>query len=45
MEEMLPVVGERAREAGYDAQMTKPIEFDQLFDMIENLAGEMTSSA
>lgn len=36
---------DRAREAGYDAQMTKPIEFDQLFEMIENLAGEMTNSA
>ena len=29
---------QRAREAGFDAQMTKPIEFDQLFAMIEQLA-------
>lgn len=27
----------RARDAGYDAHMTKPIEFDQLFEMIEEL--------
>ncbi len=36
---------ERAREAGYDAQMSKPIEFEQLFEMIENLAGEMHNNA
>ena len=28
----------RARDAGYDAHLTKPIEFEQLFDMIEELA-------
>lgn len=31
----------RALEAGYDAQLTKPIEFDILFQMIEDLAGAM----
>ena len=31
----------RAAESGYDAHMTKPIEFDQLFEMIENLVCEM----
>ena len=31
----------RALEAGYDAQMTKPIEFEQLFGIIEDLAREM----
>lgn len=29
---------QRAREAGFDAQLCKPIEFDQLFAMIERLA-------
>ncbi|RYG72990.1 response regulator [bacterium] len=27
----------RAKDAGYDAHLTKPIEFDQLFEMIEDL--------
>ncbi|MBW3637916.1 MAG: response regulator [Armatimonadetes bacterium] len=31
----------RARSAGYDAHLLKPIEFDQLFEMIEELVGEM----
>ncbi len=31
----------RARDAGYDAHLTKPIEFDQLFEMIEGLAREV----
>ncbi|PQV63192.1 Response regulator receiver domain-containing protein [Abditibacterium utsteinense] len=31
----------RAKDAGYDAHMTKPIEFEQLFEMIEELAREM----
>ena len=31
----------RARDAGYDAHLLKPIEFDQLFGMIEELVGEM----
>ncbi len=30
--------GDRAENAGFDAQMTKPIEFEQLFQMIERLA-------
>ena len=30
--------GENAQDAGFDAQMTKPIEFEQLFEMIERLA-------
>ena len=30
--------GESAQDAGFDAQMTKPIEFEQLFEMIERLA-------
>lgn len=34
----------RARDAGYDAHLTKPIEFDQLFEMIEGLAREMNPS-
>lgn len=34
----------RARDAGYDAHLTKPIEFDQLFEIIEELAREMPSS-
>ena len=34
---------ERAREAGYDAQMAKPVEFEQLFEMIESLASEIGS--
>lgn len=28
----------RAREAGYDVHLAKPIEFEQLFDIIEELA-------
>ena len=35
----------RARDAGYDAHLTKPIEFEQLFEMIESLAGEMKNGA
>ncbi len=35
----------RARDAGYDAHMTKPIEFEQLFEMIENLADEVRFNA
>lgn len=31
----------RARQAGYDAHVTKPIEFEQLFEIIEDLAREM----
>lgn len=31
----------RALDAGYDAHLTKPIEFEQLFDMIEELARAM----
>jgi two-component system, chemotaxis family, CheB/CheR fusion protein len=34
---------DRAKAAGYDAHLSKPIEFDQLFEMIENLAQEMKS--
>lgn len=30
--------GDNAQNAGFDAQMTKPIEFEQLFEMIERLA-------
>lgn len=30
----------RAKEAGYDAHLAKPIEFSQLFEIIENLAKE-----
>ncbi len=37
----LQLDGDRAKRAGYDAHIAKPIEFDQLFDMIENLASEM----
>ena len=33
--------GDRARNAGYDAHLCKPFEFDQLFDVIEQLALEM----
>jgi len=32
--------GDQAQSAGFDAQMTKPIEFDQLFRMIEQLASK-----
>ncbi len=35
----------RAKAAGYDAHMTKPIEFEQLFEMIEGLASEMHPNA
>ncbi len=35
----------RAKDAGYDAHMTKPIEFEQLFEMIEDLAREMRPNA
>jgi len=31
----------RAREAGYDAHLTKPIEFEQLFEMIAGWAREI----
>ncbi|HEX9995590.1 MAG TPA: response regulator [Abditibacterium sp.] len=31
----------RAMTSGYDAHMTKPIEFEQLFEMIENLVCDM----
>jgi CheY-like chemotaxis protein len=31
----------RARDAGYDAHLTKPIEFEQLFEMIEGLVSDM----
>jgi two-component system CheB/CheR fusion protein len=34
---------ELALESGFDAHVTKPIEFDQLFQIIENLADEMRS--
>jgi len=30
--------GNQAQQAGFDSQLTKPIEFDQLFQMIEQLA-------
>lgn len=30
--------GDSAQQAGFDAHMTKPIEFEQLFQMIERLA-------
>lgn len=30
--------GASAQDAGFDAQMTKPIEFERLFEMIERLA-------
>ena len=30
--------GDNAQNAGFDAQLTKPIEFEQLFEMIERLA-------
>jgi two-component system OmpR family response regulator len=36
----LSVDGDRAKEAGYDAHLAKPIEFTQLFEIIENLAKE-----
>ncbi len=36
---------DRAKNAGYDAHMTKPIEFDQLFEMIEGLARAMHPQA
>lgn len=32
--------GDSAQNAGFDAQLTKPIEFEQLFEMIERLACE-----
>lgn len=34
---------ELALESGFDAHVTKPIEFEQLFQIIENLAGEIRS--
>jgi CheY-like chemotaxis protein len=37
----LQIEDSRARDAGYDAHLTKPIEFGQLFEMIEDLAREM----
>ena len=40
----LQLDGDRAKRAGYDAHMAKPIEFDQLFEMIENLASEMETA-
>ena len=40
----LQLDGDRARRAGYDAHLAKPIEFDQLFEMIENLASEMNAA-
>lgn len=40
----LQLDGDRAKLAGYDAHLAKPIEFDQLFEMIENLASEMNQS-
>lgn len=40
----LQIDGERARDAGYDAHMSKPIEFEQLFEVIEQLALEMNDS-
>ena len=36
--------GDRAKRAGYDAHLAKPIEFDQLFEMIENLASEINDA-
>ena len=36
----LSVDATRAKEAGYDAHLAKPIEFSQLFEIIENLARE-----
>ncbi|HEX8466067.1 MAG TPA: response regulator [Abditibacterium sp.] len=33
----------RVRDAGYDAHLTKPIEFEQLFEMIEQLTQDMNS--
>jgi CheY-like chemotaxis protein len=36
----LSVDATRAKEAGYDAHLAKPIEFAQLFEIIENLAKE-----
>ena len=37
------LIGEpdRALQSGYDAQLTKPIEFDRLFEIIETLAGQI----
>lgn len=40
----LEAENKRARDAGYDAHLLKPIEFDQLFEMIEELVGEMKTS-
>ena len=40
----LKLDGDRAKRAGYDAHLAKPIEFDQLFEMIENLASEMNQA-
>ena len=36
--------GDRAKQAGYDAHLAKPIEFDQLFEIIENLASEINAT-
>jgi CheY-like chemotaxis protein len=35
----------RARDAGYDAHLTKPIEFDKLFEMIEELVQDIDKTA
>jgi len=37
------LIGEpdRALQSGYDAQLTKPIEFDRLFEIIEKFAGQI----
>ena len=40
----LKLDGDRAKQAGYDAHLPKPIEFDQLFEMIENLASEINDA-
>ena len=34
------IEGDSAQDAGFDAQLTKPIEFNQLFETIERLAGD-----
>jgi CheY-like chemotaxis protein len=34
----------RIRTAGYDAQLTKPVDFDVLFGTIDQLAGDMQDS-
>lgn len=35
----------RASAAGYDAQLTKPVEFDELFAVIEKLAADMAGQS